>query len=103
MAQAPTRSVHQCSSISFHLSSISEERCGAIGASGPAGTGDEGGNGWDEFGMRDEKQQLQEVMKDEFALDAIEILAAPPKKKTVYPFAMIWAVHLFFQLMALLV
>lgn len=32
-----------CSSISFHLSSISKERCGAIGAFGPAGTGDEGG------------------------------------------------------------
>lgn len=27
------------------------------------------------------KQQIKEVMKDEFALDAIEIVAAPPKKK----------------------
>ena len=43
------------------------------------------------------KQQLKEVTKDEFALDAIEIIAAPPppKKKPLYPFAMIWAVHIF--------
>ena len=29
------------------------------------------------------KQQIKEVMKDEFALDAIEIVAAPPKKRYI--------------------
>lgn len=29
------------------------------------------------------KQQIKEVMKDEFALDAIEIVAAPPKKNAI--------------------
>lgn len=79
-----TRSVHQCSCVHrSHFTCQASPRKGVelLGHLGRRAQVMKVENDGMSLGWGMMKQQIKEVMKDEFALDAIEIVAAPPKKK----------------------